>query len=194
MAARRIVLIQGHPDASVPHLCHALAEAYAVGAQAAGHDVRRIEVAQRDFSLLRSQHDWEHGDLPPALRIAQDDMAWAQHLVFFYPLWIGDMPALLKGFLEQVARPDFAFKADGGNPYIAKGLAGRSARVVITMAMPTFGHQVGAHSARSIEHNVLGFVGVAPVEATLIGEAEKLGEAGVAKWLADMRALGGAAA
>ena len=32
MTARRILIIQGHPDASQRHFCHALAQAYAEGA------------------------------------------------------------------------------------------------------------------------------------------------------------------
>ena len=39
------------------------------------------------------------------------------YLVLFFPLWLGDMPALLKGFLEQVARPGFAFMPQGDNPF-----------------------------------------------------------------------------
>jgi len=196
MASTRILLIQGHPDATVRHLCHALEDAYAEGAQAAGHEVRRLHVASIDFPLLRSQEAWEHGELPPALAPAQADIAWAQHLVLFFPLWLGDMPALLKGFLEQVARPGFAFKAEeGGNPFGQKGLAGRSARVVVTMGMPALVYRwyFRAHSVKSLERNILGFVGIAPVHETLIGLVDRLGEEGVADWQAKLRKLGAAA-
>lgn len=195
MSEQRILLIQGHPDATTPHLCHALAEAYAEGARAGGHAVRQVDVARLDFDLLHSQEAWEHGSLPATLQAAQDDIAWAQHLVLFFPLWLGDMPALLKGFLEQVARPGFAFQAEGGNPFGHKGLSGRSARVVVTMGMPALVYRwyFRAHSLKSLERNVLGFVGIAPVNESLIGMVEKLGEAGVRKWQAKMRALGRAA-
>ena len=47
------------------------------------------------------------------------------------------MPALLKGFLEQVARPGFAFgPQQSGARFAHKGRTGRSARVVVTMGMP----------------------------------------------------------
>jgi putative NADPH-quinone reductase len=112
--------------------------------------------------------------------------------VFFFPLWLGDMPALLKGFLEQVARPGFAFKANGDNKMPAKGLKGRSARVVVTMGMPAFLYQwyFGAHSVKSLKRNILGFVGIAPVRTTLIGMVEKLGESGVSQWKGRMQRLG----
>jgi len=196
MSAQRIVLIQGHPDAAATHLCHALASAYAEGARSAGHELRHIDVTRLDFPLLRSQHEWEHGALPAALQTAQDDIAWAQHLVLFFPLWLGDMPAVLKGFLEQVARPGFAFKAPAGgqgdNPFGRKGLAGRSARVVVTMGMPALVYRwyFRAHSLKSLERNILGFVGIAPVSETLIGMVDQLGEPGVKKWQSRLRALG----
>ena len=133
---RHILLIQGHPDVSQRHLCHALEDAYDQGAKAAGHEVQRINVATLDFPILRSQLEWEQGELPPGLTSAQDAIKWAEHMVLFFPLWLGDMPALLKGFLEQVARPGFAFSRDGKNSLAVKGLTGRSARVVVTMGMP----------------------------------------------------------
>jgi putative NADPH-quinone reductase len=190
---RRILIIQGHPDNSVPHLLHALAEAYAEGARDAGHEVRWTRVADLDFPLLRSQAQWEHGELPPALRQAQEDIGWAQHLVICFPLWLGDMPALVKGFLEQVARPGFAFKyKEGSTPFTQKGLTGRSARVVVTMGMPALVYRwyFRAHSVTSLERNVLGFVGIAPVDETLVGMVANLQPADAAKWMKKLRALG----
>lgn len=188
----RILILQGHPEPGARRLCHLLADAYAEGALAAGHEVRRVEVAGLDFPLLRSQADWEQGQLPPGLAAAQQDIGWAQHLVLVFPLWLGDMPALLKAFLEQVARPGFAFKSEGGNPFGRKGLSGRSARIVCTMGMPALLYRFyfRAHSIKSLERNILGFVGIAPVRETLIGMVGNLVEEGVEKHCAKMRELG----
>ncbi|MDT7834927.1 NAD(P)H-dependent oxidoreductase [Aquabacterium sp. OR-4] len=189
---KRILILQGHPDTSDQHLCHALAGAYAEGARESGHTVDTVTLATLDFPLLRNQADWMHGELPPALLPAQQAIAQAEHLVFFFPLWLGDMPALVKAFLEQVARPGFAFKREADNPFAAKGLTGRSARVVVTMGMPALLYRFyfRAHSLRSLERNVLGFVGIAPVHETLIGMVDKLGDKGVTRWKAKLRALG----
>lgn len=190
--SKRILIIQGHPDALAPHFCHALAQAYRDGAEQEGHSVRMVDVAALDFPLLRTQADWEHGELPAALLPAQQDIAWSEHMVFFFPLWLGDMPALLKGFLEQVARPGFAFKKEGGNPFGKKGLSGRSARVVVTMGMPALLYRFffRAHSVKSLERNILGFVGIAPIHETLIGMVGNLDEVGALKYLAKLRKLG----
>lgn len=189
----RIALIQAHPDPAGGHLCHALADAYAEGAIKAGRQVRVVDVAQLDFPLLRSPKDWREGEVPASLRPAQEAIRWADHLVFFFPLWLGDMPALLKGFLEQVARPGFAFDYVEGNPLGRKLLTGRSARVVVTMGMPALVYRwiFRAHSVRSLERNVLGFVGIGPIQETLIGGVDGLGEAGVARWKQAMAELGG---
>jgi len=193
---KRILIIQGHPDALAPHFCHALAQAYRDGAEQAGHSVRVVDVAALDFPLLRTQADWEHGELPLSLLPAQQDIAWCEHMVFFFPLWLGDMPALLKGFLEQVARPGFAFKREGGNPFGKKGLTGRSARVVVTMGMPALVYRFffRAHSVKSLERNILGFVGIAPIHETLIGMVANLSESAAVKQLGKLRKLGAQAA
>lgn len=193
MSSKRLLIIQGHPDAGEPHLCHALASAYASGASQAGHELRQVEVATLDFPLLGSQKDWEHGALPHQLQQAQDDIAWAEHLVLFFPLWLGDMPALLKGFLEQVARPGFAFTREaGGNPFGVKGLTGRSARVVVTMGMPALVYRwyFRAHSLKSLERNILGFVGISPVHTILVGSAGNMLPQDAARWLKRLNLLG----
>jgi putative NADPH-quinone reductase len=190
--SKRILIIQGHPDPTEPHLCHAVAEHYRVGAEAAGHEVRTIDIARLDFPLLRSQKEWEHSPLPAGLEPAQRDIAWAEHLVLVFPLWMGDMPALLKGFLEQVARPGFAFHRNGDSALAHKGLTGRSARVIVTMGMPAliYRYYFRAHSVRSLERNILGFVGIAPVRETLIGQVDNLDETARERWFSRLQTLG----
>ncbi|GAB4550564.1 MAG: NAD(P)H-dependent oxidoreductase [Rhizobacter sp.] len=192
--SKRILVIQGHPDVSNQHFGHALAESYADAARAAGHSVQTVTVAQLDFPLLRSKAEWETGPVPASLKPAQEAIAWAEHIVFFFPLWLGGMPALLKGFLEQVARPGFALSNMEGKSLPKKLLAGRSARLVVTMGMPAAVYRwiFRAHSIKALERNILGFVGIAPIHESLIGMVE--GEPkGRERWLARMRQLGAAA-
>ena len=106
--SKKIVIIQGHPDPKDKHFCHALAKAYAEGAESAGHKVTIIEVAHIDFPLLRTQQDFDHGDPIEAIKNVQRIILEAEHLVMVYPLWFGGLPAYFKAFLEQVFRPGFA--------------------------------------------------------------------------------------
>lgn len=189
---KRIAIIQGHPDADPARYGHALASAYARGAEEGGHEVKVIRVAALDFPLLRSAHDWQEGAPCEAIRQAQAGIGWADHLVILFPLWLGDMPALLKGFLEQVLRPGFAFsKALPGRPW-KKLLKGKSARLVVTMGMPAFFYRVfyRAHSLKSLQRNILAFCGVDPVRVTLIGMIEAAKEEARGVWLAKISALG----
>lgn len=192
---KRVLLIQGHPDTAGGHLCRALEEAYANGAVEGGHELRRIDIGTLDFPLLKSQDEWAHGALPPSLRQSQEDILWSQHIVFFFPLWLGDMPALVKGFLEQIGRPGFAFTGDASHPFAMKGLKGRSARLVVTMGMPAFVYRLffRAHSVKSLRRNVLGFVGIGPVGDTLIGMTDNMLPRRAARWLDRLHALGRAA-
>ncbi len=193
MPVKRILVIQGHPDPAGTHFCDALAEAYTRGAHAAGHEARTVRIAALDFPVLRSQNEWEHGALPAALAPVQADFRWAEHIVLIFPLWLGDMPALLKAFLEQVARPGFAFERDnGGAAFNRKGLTGRSARVIVTMGMPAIVYRwyFRAHSVKSLERNILGFIGISPVHETLIGMVGALQPADAARWLTKLERLG----
>ena len=172
--SKHILIIQGQPDASQPHYGHALAAAYDKGAQEGGHELRTIEVAKIDFPLLRGQNDFYQSEPLPEIKKSQDDIRWADHLVIIYPLWMGSMPALLKGFFEQVFRPGFAMQPIDGGKRWQKLLKGKSAHIVVTMGMPAFIYRwyFGAHSLKSLERNILRFTGVGPIRESLIGMVE----------------------
>ncbi|WP_312897032.1 NAD(P)H-dependent oxidoreductase [Microvirga soli] len=174
------------------HFCHALAEAYAEGAFAGGHQVRVISVADLDFPLLRSKADWEESPPPAVIAEAQRTLAWAEHLVIIYPLWLGGMPALLKGFLEQVLRPAFMTGGAGAGSSWKSALKGRSSRIVITMGMPAFAYRwyFGAHSLRSLKRSILSLVGIGPNRHTLIGMIEGMSDRKRAAWIEALRRLG----
>lgn len=190
MSPRKIAIIDGHPDPDPSRFVHALAASYGQGAASAGHMIRNIDVARLAFPLIAKRGDWEAGPLTADIAAAQETIWWAEHLFIVYPLWLGDMPALLKGFFEQVIRPRFAFgpRAQG---LPEKRLNGRSAHVAVTTGMPAYFYRLyfGAHSVKSLERNILRFVGIKPVERSLIGNIE--GDADErARWLRAMRASG----
>lgn len=192
MEQRRILIIDGHPDADPARFVHALASAYAKGA--AGHDVRTVRIADLDFPVLRDPKAWLEQPPPASLLAVQEQVKWAEHLVILYPLWLGDMPALLKAFLEQVLRPDFAFRY-GSGMMADKLLTGRSARLIVTMGMPGAIYELFflAHSVRSFQRNILKFVGISPVKRTIIGAVES-SDKHRRRWLEKVEALGAAGA
>jgi putative NADPH-quinone reductase len=188
---KRIAIIQGHPDPQGGHLCHALADAYAEGAREPGHEVARVEVARIDFPWLRTAREFETGELPPSLVAARDAIVAAEHLVIVFPLWLGTMPAVVKAFLEQIMRPGIAF-AYRKRGFPERKLAGRSARIVVTMGMPALMYRwyFGGHGLRGLERSILRFVGIKPVRETLFGMVGDAGEARRRRWLDRMRDYG----
>lgn len=190
MIKRNILVIHAHPDAGHGHFGDALAECYARAAQANGLETRTLALNQLTFPLIDSASNWRAPGVPPDIERAQDNIRWCDHLTFFYPLWLGDMPALLKGFLEQVMRPDFAFSEPKGK-MPERLLTGRSARLVVTMGMPAFVYRAfyRAHSVKNFRRNILLFSGIKPVRTSLVGMVEG-SDRHRQKWLDKMTRLG----
>jgi putative NADPH-quinone reductase len=188
----RVAIIQGHPTSDSRHFCHALADAYAQGAAEGGHEIRVVSVADLDFPLLRSKSDWESALPPPTIAEAQRTLVWAEHLVIVYPLWLGGMPALLKGFMEQAFRPAFMTGGAGPKASWKTALKGRSSRIIITMGMPGFAYRwyFGAHSLRSLKRSILALIGIGPNRHTLVGMIEGMNDAKREAWLAAVHKLG----
>ncbi len=174
---KRIAVIDGHPDPSPSRFGHAIVSAYADAARAAGHEVREIRLAGQNIPILESRKQWLEDDVPASVRPGQDAIKWAQHIVFYYPLWLGDMPALLKAFLEQAFRPNFAleYSEEGSKQMPEKLLRGRSARVIVSMGMPALFYRAyyASHSVRSFERNILKMTGIDPVTTSLIGNVDR---------------------
>ena len=187
---RSICIIDGHSDPDPHHLIHGLCDAYAEGAGRGGHTVQRINVAALDLPFLQSQHDFDSPPPEPVLS-EREKIAGAQHVLIAFPLWLGGMPAKLRAFFELAASGNFFLRqSDHGWP--EKMMAGKSARVVLTMGMPSlvfrFGMDAGA--LKALERGVLGLSGFHPLHHSVIGGVGSLGEDAITSWLEFMREIG----
>lgn len=189
---RRVLIVNGHPDPSPKRFCAALCEAYAAGARAAGREVRRLDVAALDLPAIRGAEDFIGGPLTPDVQRAQAGVAWADHVVFVHPLWLGAAPALFKTFCEQVFRYGFAMPHPTSASRMPTGLLkGRSARVIVTMGMPSLVYRLGfgAFGVRGFERGVLWLAGFHPIRRTLIGQVDGAPR-NRQRWLLAVRRLG----
>jgi putative NADPH-quinone reductase len=170
---KHVAIILGHPLGAETSFCSALARSYEEGAKEAGHDVSLIDTGQFDIPFLTQNSDHKTVGLSPELLNAQKKLKSAQHWVIIYPLWMGDMPAKLKAFLEWVLEPGFAFQYQSNKPP-QKLLKGKSAHIIVTMGMPSCFYKLfyRAHSLKSFERNILKFCGISPVRKTLYGSVE----------------------
>ncbi|WP_346911849.1 NAD(P)H-dependent oxidoreductase [uncultured Roseibium sp.] len=190
--SRKILVIDGHPDPDADHFCHALAQSYRRGAEAGGHLVDVVRVADLDFPFLRSPKDYDTAPVPASLEQVTQEMLAADHVVLIYPLWLGTLPALTKAFLEQVFHRDTAFEPAEEGKWPKGRLTGKSARVIVTMGMPALIYRFwyGGHSLKSLERNILKFIGFKPVRDTVFGMVEAVSEEKRKDWLRQVEDLG----
>ena len=189
-AAKRILVVLGHPaDQS---FCRALADRYEAGAVAAGHQVRRLSLGDLSFDPLLHGGYGKEQPLEPDLVAAQADIAWAGHLVFVYPVWWGGLPSLLKGFIDRVFLPGFAFRYRPGSRYWDRLLAGRSAQLLVTMDTPPWYYRwinrMPAH--HQMKRTILEFSGIRPVAIESFGSIRASSPAMRDGWLLRAEALG----
>jgi NAD(P)H dehydrogenase (quinone) len=187
---KRILIVLAHPQ--VKSYCGALAQAYAEGAREAGADVRQVNLAELRFNPVGSGSLDKPLALEPELRKAQDDIRWAEHLVFVYPILWGTLPALLKGFIERVFAPGFAVKFHKDSPLWDKLLKGRSARLIVTLNTPPLLYRLLFRRAGHItmKRSILQFCGISPVKITDVGPMRNSSDARRARWISQARALG----
>jgi NAD(P)H dehydrogenase (quinone) len=116
----------------------------------------------------------------------------SDHLVFVFPLWCGDMPALLKGFIERVLQPDLLAIQGSQNKASWSILKGKSGHIIMTMGMPGWFYRCyyGAHALKLLKRNILHFTGVTPVRSTVYGMVVGVGEETRKQWLREVEALG----
>lgn len=188
--SKRILVILGHPANS--SFCGALAQSYIEGAKAAGNEVRLISLGSLAFDPVLHNGYATVQDLEPDLVNAQAAITWAQHIVFAYPIWWGAMPALLKGFIDRVFLPGFAFKYRAGSAFWDRLLSGRSAHLLVTMDTPPWYfrwvYRMPGHN--QMKRTILEFSGIKPVTISNFGPIKNSSPQQREKWLAQVNAHG----
>jgi putative NADPH-quinone reductase len=184
----RIAIVVGHARPGT--YCEALGEAYKRGAEAAGHEAKLFVTSRMQFDPILREGYLRVQPLEPDLAAAHDAIFRAGHLVLIFPLYLGTLPAIFKGFLERVLQPDLVEPTKSGK--FVKLLKGKSARVIMTMGMPGFVYRwwFGAHALKMLKRNILGFVGVSPVRSSVFGMIEGVSDKKRKAWIRDVEELG----
>lgn len=171
---KKILIILGNPKTQ--SFCRALAESYSRGAKEAGAEVRMLDLREMKFDpVLWEGYDKEQA-LEPDLEEAQELIKWSEHIVIVFPVWWSSMPALLKGFIDRVFLPGFAFDFRPDNPLWKKYLTGRSAHLIITMGSPYLIYRTlfGKSVHKAVVNGILKFCGINPVHSTTISYIEDM--------------------
>ena len=129
----RTLIVIAHPDpnsfnqAIKTHLMATLKEQ--------NHQVRVRDLYALGFDPVLSleelqRYDSQEGDIPADVKAEQEEILWADHLIFVYPTWWWSMPGMMKGYVDRVFLPGFAFEV--GDQGIKGLLAGKKAWIIQT--------------------------------------------------------------
>ena len=187
---KQILIINGHPDKE--SLCHQLAESYKIGAEKAGTKCKLVNLADLDFNLNLSGGYRKRTELEPDLLMMQQEILNAEHIVLVYPNWWATFPALLKGFIDRVFLPGFAFKYRENSPMWDKLLKGRSARMIVTLDSPAWYYRIfmGNAGFKAMKKGILEFCGISPVKITSFNMVRSSSVQQRKNWIQQVEKLG----
>lgn len=186
----KILLINGHPDKESYN--YALATSYVKGAKNSGAEVQEINICELTFNPNLQFGYRKRTELEPDLIKAQESIKWADHIVWVYPVWWGSVPALMKGFLDRVLLPGFAFQKRENSVWWDKYLTGKTSRIICTMDQPTWYYRWinGRPSHIAMKKLTMNFIGIKKVQITSIGPIRLSKDEFRNKWLTKVEKLG----
>lgn len=126
----KTVIIYAHPNPISFNA--ALAEVVQEEMEKLGSQVKVKDLYGMDFNPCLGEEDFKafrRGDIPADIQEEQDDISWADHLVFIAPIWWINFPAILKGYFDRVFSAGFAYKVTSQG---FVGLLNRKKVLVIT--------------------------------------------------------------
>lgn len=168
-----------------------IADSYETGAKESGHEVVRINIEDLRFDPILHQGYKTIQELEPDLKMFQEKINWADHVVFIYPNWWCSMPAAMKGMFDRMWLPGFAFNFDKQTKKLIQRLKGKTARVIIV---------AGTHSpfmtwwkfgdyTNEISHGILGFAGF-KTRVSAFGPTDKVSPKVLDGWAEQTKKLG----
>ena len=186
----KILLLLGHPDKD--SLNGAFLESFQKGATAAGNKVRTCLIGDLDFDPNLRHGYRQRMELEPDLLAAWEDIQWAEHIVFFSPVWWGSIPAVAKGFFDRLFLPGMAFKKREGSVWWDKLLKGRTAQLVFSLDQPAWYFRLtyARPAYHAVKQLTFKFVGIKVRRVTTLGPVRGAKPEKIAGWLRKMEKLG----
>ncbi len=174
--SKKIFVFLGHPDEDSFNCT--LADEYQRGAEASGHEVRRVNIADMEFDPILHNGYRLVQNLEPDLLAFQENVRWCDHFIIFYPSWWSTMPALLKGLFDRVWLSGFAYKFTSNFSW-QRLLKGRSATMVITSdTIPLAQRIIFGDTTNELRKGILWFAGFSPIRVKKFGYLKHFGSTG----------------
>ncbi|MCA6067698.1 NAD(P)H-dependent oxidoreductase [Chryseobacterium sp. RG1] len=187
---KKIVIINGHPNKESFNF--GIAEAYKNGALKSGAEVKEISIADLKFNPNLKFGYQKRMELEPDLLEAWEQIQWADHLVWFHPVWWGGLPAITKGFIDRLFLPGMAFKYKENSVWWDKLLINKTAHIITTLDQPGWYYWLfyGRPSVNQLKKSTLEFCGIKPVQVTYVGIIKTSDETKRMKWLEKIKLMG----
>ena len=187
---KKILIINGHPDQE--SYCFAIAKAYKKGIIKSDAAFDEIIIRDLKFNPNLKFGYRKRTELEPDLLDAQKKIKWANHIVWVHPVWWGSYPAIMKGFIDRVFLPGFAFEKRENSVWWDKLLTKKTARIISTLDQPAWYYRLifSRPSYKSLKNMTLQFSGIKNVKSTTVGPLRLSKESYRENWLQKIEKLG----
>jgi NAD(P)H dehydrogenase (quinone) len=107
------LIVYTHPNPK--SFNHAILETVKSTLRERGDEVQVTDLYEKQFDAILSANDFvSFGDgvMPEDIQQEQALVSWADNLIFIYPIWWFNRPALLQGWIDRVFAHGYAFNED----------------------------------------------------------------------------------
>lgn len=110
-----LLILYAHPGTHT--FSHQIVQTTLEEARNNGHETRIRDLYTLQFDPVLQLTDLSAaraGNLDSLIQAEQDNIRWADVIIFVYPVWWGGMPAMLKGYIDRVFLSGFAYEFRDG--------------------------------------------------------------------------------
>lgn len=160
-----ILYINGHPN---PESFHAAIEKSYTEAVQSKHELKVLSLGKESFDPVLRYGYSKRMEEDPFITQSQELVKWADHIVFAFPVWWGDAPSLLRGWIERVFTPGFSYRFEGVK--ITQKLKGRTSDIIVTTRSILPVHWiVGNFAIMILTHNLFTLTGIRKKKVLRLG-------------------------
>ncbi len=188
----KVLIVTAHPNPE--SFNHAMLVSMVSGLESAGHEVKIKDLYAENFDPVLKAGDLavlQTGEIPSRIQVEQEVLLWAEGLIFLYPLWWFDRPAILKGWFDVVFTNQVAFGFEGDS---VKGLLKHKKALVVITAGGSEDYFENTDAMplihRPVTDGTLGFCGIDNVQHKIYFDVPGLSDNERKKILNEMVAIG----
>jgi NAD(P)H dehydrogenase (quinone) len=108
----RILVVFSHPARE--SFCGSILDAVLDELTSAGHQAEVLDLYAEKFDPVMSGEEWQgyEGPAGPGIQRYADQIQRSEGVIWVFPTWNYGLPAILKGYLDRVWKPNVAFRLD----------------------------------------------------------------------------------